>query len=285
MQTAKRLALIIIASVLMAFNLNTFVNAGELVPGGFTGLALLIQEAARRFLGLHLPFSVVLIILNAVPAAISFKFIGKWYSLFSCLVIVLSGVLTDWMPAMFTEFLQLQDTLLSAVFGGILNAFSIALCLFAGATSGGTDFIAIFVSERYNKDAWNYIFLGNCGILVLAALLYKIDKVLYSIIFQFTTTIGLKTFYRGYQQVTLLIITDKADEIYKLISDKTHHDATSFTGVGRYKMTEHTLLYSVVSESESRSLLADIKKVDSNAFVNVLKTERLNGRFYKPPKD
>jgi uncharacterized membrane-anchored protein YitT (DUF2179 family) len=186
---------------------------------------------------------------------------------------------------MFTEFLQLHDTLLSAVFGGILNAAATSLCLFADATSGGTDFIAIFISEKYNKDAWNYIFAGNCVILVLAAFLYKIDKVLYSIIFQFTTTVLLNRFYRGYRQVTLFIITDRADEVYRLIRDRTHHDATSFTGLGRYKMTERTLLYSVVSEGESRSLVSSIKQVDPDAFINILKTERLNGRFYKPPKD
>jgi uncharacterized membrane-anchored protein YitT (DUF2179 family) len=281
----KRILLITLGAVLLAFNMNTFVHAGGLIPGGFTGLALLIQECARKFLGKQVPFSVVLILFNSVPAAISFKFIGKWYTILSCLMIVLTGVLTDFMPSMFTEFLQLHDTLLSSVFGGLLNAVAIALCLFAGATSGGTDFIAIFIAERFGKDAWNYIFAGNCVILVFAAVLFSVDKALYSIIFQFTTTSALKALYHGYQQVTLFIITDKPDEVYQLIRDKTHHAATEFRGVGRYKMTEHIMLYSVVSASESRSLLSEIKKIDPFAFVNVLKTERLNGRFYKPPKD
>jgi uncharacterized membrane-anchored protein YitT (DUF2179 family) len=282
---AMRIAAITLAAVLFAFNLNTFVNAGGLIPGGFTGLALLIQETARHFGGIAVPFSALLIVLNAVPAIISFKFIGKWYSVFSCLMIILSGILTDFMPAMFTEFLRLQDTLLSSVFGGLLNAAAISLCLFAGATSGGTDFIAIFISDRYNKDAWNYIFAGNCVILVFAILLFTIDKALYSIIFQFTTTVALKAFYHGYQQVTLFIVTDKPDEVYQAIRDNTHHTASSFSVTGRYKMEAHVMLYSVVTASESRSLLNIIKTVDPGAFVNVLKTERLNGRFYKLPKD
>jgi uncharacterized membrane-anchored protein YitT (DUF2179 family) len=281
----KRVLLVTFGATLLAFNMNTFVHAGGLIPGGFTGLALLIQECVRNFWGKEVPFSVVLILFNAVPAVLSFKFIGKWYSALSCLMIVLCGVLTDFMPALFTEFLQLHDMLLSAVFGGLLNAVAVALCLFAGATSGGTDFIAIFISERYDKDAWNYIFVGNCVILVFAALLFSVDKALYSIIFQFTTTIALKALYHGYQQVTLFIITDKPDEVYQLIRDKTHHAATEFRGMGRYKMTEHIMLYSVVSAAESRSLLSEIKKIDPVAFVNVVKTERLNGKFYKPPKD
>ena len=40
----KRLLLICIAAVLFAANVKTFVHAGNLLPGGFTGLTLLIQQ-------------------------------------------------------------------------------------------------------------------------------------------------------------------------------------------------------------------------------------------------
>jgi uncharacterized membrane-anchored protein YitT (DUF2179 family) len=189
----------------MAFNLNTFVPAGGLIPGGFTGLALLIKECALRFGGVAIPFSVILYVLNAAPALISFKYIGKWFTLYSVLMVILSGLFTDWMPGMFMlnrfiKIIQLHDILLSSVFGGILNGAAISLCLHAGATSGGTDFIAIFISEKFRKDAWNYIFIGNCVILVAAAFLFALDRALYSIIFQFATTMVLSRFYQGYQQ-------------------------------------------------------------------------------------
>jgi uncharacterized membrane-anchored protein YitT (DUF2179 family) len=283
--TAKRLALIILGAVLMAFNINTFVQAGGLIPGGFTGLSLLLQQIFFRFGNTAVPFSIIFFILNAVPALIGFKYIGKMFSLYSCLMIVISGLLTDCMPPMFINFLRIQDTLLSAVFGGLLNAVAISLCLYAGATSGGTDFIAIFISEKYGRDAWNYIFAANCVILTLAAWLFKLDKALYSIIFQFTSTSALTALYKGYQQKTLLIITSKPGEVYELIRDKTNHDATSFTGIGCYKMLERTLLYSVVSAAEAGDLVTQIRRIDAAAFINVLKTEQVNGKFYRRPKD
>jgi uncharacterized membrane-anchored protein YitT (DUF2179 family) len=284
-QTIKRLSLICIGAVLMAFNLNTFVHAGGLIPGGFTGVTLLIQEIALRYFNVQIPFSIILYILNLVPAVICFKFIGKKFTLYSSLMIFLCGFLTDFMPSMFIEILQVHDTLLSAVFGGLLNAFAVSLCLYADATSGGTDFIAIFISEKYRKDAWNYIFAGNCVILALAAFLFDLDKALYSIIFQFATTIALSALYRGYQQRTLLIITGKPDEIYTLIREKTNHGATAFRGLGYYEKAERTMLYSVISANEVSPLVDAIKKIDGSAFVNVLKTEQLNGRFYHRPKD
>ncbi|MDR2303575.1 MAG: YitT family protein [Treponema sp.] len=283
--TVKRILFVTAGAAIMAFNINTFVRAGGLIPGGFTGLTLLFQEICLRYWNIRVPFSVILYILNAIPALISFRFIGKRYSLYSCLMILLSGVMTDWMPSMFIEFLQFQDTLLSAVFGGLLNATAIRLCLHAGATSGGTDFVAIFISERYGRDAWTYIFAANCVILALAAWLFALDKALYSIIFQYTTTMALSSLYRGYQQRTLLIITNKPGEIYCLIRDATRHDATSFNGIGRYKMAERVLLYSVVAANETAPLVAAIRKTDKEAFINVIKTEHINGRFYRKPKD
>ncbi|MDR3192483.1 MAG: YitT family protein, partial [Treponema sp.] len=197
----KRFAFVLIGAVLMSFNINTFVHAGGLIPGGFTGLTLLIQQIALRYGNVRLPFSLIYYALNAVPALICFRYIGKRFTLYSCLMILVCGFLTDWMPVtnipMISSFLQLHDTLLSAVFGGLLNALSISFCLWAGATSGGTDFIAVLISEKFRKDAWNHIFAGNCAILAVAAYLFSLDKALYSIIFQFTTTMALSVLYRG----------------------------------------------------------------------------------------
>jgi uncharacterized membrane-anchored protein YitT (DUF2179 family) len=283
--TLKRFSLITAGAILMAFNINTFVRAGGLIPGGFTGLTLLIQEICLRYGGFHIPFSVVLYALNAVPAVICYRVIGRKFALYSCLMIVISGLLTDWMPSLFIDFLQLQDTLLSAIFGGLLNAVSVCLCLHADATSGGTDFIAIFISEKYRRDAWNYVFAGNCVILALAGWLFSLDKALYSIIFQFTTTMAMSVFYKAYQLKTLLIITNQPQEVFRVISEKTHHGATAFNGTGLYNMEGRTLLYSVVYANEVPDLVNELRKVDPTAFLNVIKTEQLNGRFFRKPKD
>jgi uncharacterized membrane-anchored protein YitT (DUF2179 family) len=288
--TIKRLLLVLAGAALMAFNINTFVNAGSLIPGGFTGLTLLIQEIGRKYGGVQIPFSIILYVLNAIPAIFCFKFIGKKFSFYSCLMVLVCGLLTDWMPSFkFTSILidaiQVHDVLLSSVFGGILNAVSISLCLFADASSGGTDFIAIFISEKYRKDAWNYIFAGNCVILAVAGYLFSFNKALYSIIFQFVTTTALSSLYKSYQQRTLLIITGKGEEIYHLISERTKHGATSFDGYGYYGKTKRVLLYSVVAANDVPELISAIKKIDSGAFINVIKTEHINGRFNKRARD
>ena len=95
----KRILVIIIAALLMAVNIKTFVQAGNLLPGGATGLTLLIQRAVKLFFDLDIPYSPINILLNAIPAFIGFKFIGKKFTIYSCLMILLVGLFADLIPA------------------------------------------------------------------------------------------------------------------------------------------------------------------------------------------
>ena len=72
---------------------------------------------------------------------------------------------------------------------------------------------------------------------------------------------------------------------YHAISDLTHHDATLFKGVGCYEEKEKTLIYSVINSEAKRELIPMIRGIDEHAFINVVKTEELDGRFHDIPHD
>ena len=284
-QTAKekcrRLLLIVFASIIMAANIQSFVDAGGLFPGGFNGLTLLIQRSAQQFAGITLPFTAINFALNAVPAVISFKMIGKRFTMYSCLVIVLSSILTDLIPAMPIT----NDILLICIFGGIFNGLAISLCLLGGATSGGTDFISVAISERLGVDAWNYIFFGNCVMLAVAGLLFGWDKALYSIIFQFASTQVVHMLDLRFKRTTLFIISNRAVAIYEEIKDTTNHGATLFRGTGLYNGEERDLIYSVISGDQVKQITRAVHDIDPHAFINILKTDQVAGNFYRKPHD
>lgn len=277
----ERVLMVIVAAVVMALNIKIFIRAGNLIPGGFNGITLLLQQIGLEFFRVDIPFTPVNLLLNAVPIYISYKFIGKKFTLYSCLMIVLSGILTDVIPA----YPLTDDILLVSIFGGIINAFAISLCLFADATSGGTDFIAIFFSEKYGVDTWNYIFAGNVVVILIAGILFGWNEALYSIIFQFASTQTLHLLYKRYQKQTLFIVTSHPNEVYEGIREITHHDATLFKGTGCYQNQERNMLYSVVGSDEIRKVVQVIKEIDRDAFINIMKTEQITGRFYKRPND
>ena len=281
MKTFFRFLLVTAGAILMAVNLNTFVHAAGLLPGGFTGITLLLQEIFAKFLKIDIPFAVFYWGLNIIPAAICFKYVGKKFTLFSIWTIVASGFLTDIIPGLNVT----NDILLCTIFGGIVNGIAISFCLLAGATSGGTDFISIYVSEKTGRSIWNHIFIGNVVVLVIFGLLFGWSRALYSIIFQFASTQILNTLYKHYQKSTLLIITEKPDEIVKTIRETTGHDATLFRGEGCYTGLERNLLYTVISSDEEEKLIRKVKKTDPYAFVNILQTKMLKGNFIMKKQD
>ena len=281
LKEAKRLLMITAGACIMAVNIKSFIRAGNLVPGGFNGITLLLQQIGRAFFDVEVRYTLIILLLNAIPVFISFKFIGKKFTLYSCLMIILSSVLTDILPG----YAVTQDTLLVCVFGGIINAFAISLCLKAGATSGGTDFIAIFFSEKFGIDTFNYIFIGNVVVILIAGRLFGWDEALYSIIFQYASTQMLHMLYKRYQKQTLFIITEKQEEVYEEIKNITNHDATLFKGIGCYRKQECNMLYSVVGSDEIHKVVTKIREIDGQAFINIMKTEQITGRFYKKPND
>lgn len=280
-ESIKKILVICLASFLMALNIKSFVRTGGLYPGGATGLALLIQRVADMFLHITIPYTIVNILLNAIPVYIGFRFIGKKFTMYSCLMIVLTSVLTDIIPGYAITY----DTLLISIFGGLINGFVIGLCLHMNATTGGTDFIAIYLSEKKEIDSWNVVLGINVVILAVAGVLFGWDKALYSIIFQYTSTQVVHILYRKYQHETLFIVTNKATEVYEVISKMSNHGATIMEGEGSYEHQERKIVYSVVSSAQSKSIIREVKKADPHAFVNVIKTEQIAGRFYQKPNE
>lgn len=280
-EDGKRIFIICLASLLMAVNIKSFVRTGGLYPGGATGLTILIQRVAQLFLNVELPYSVVNLLLNAVPVYIGFRFIGKKFTLYSCLMIVLTSVLTDIVPGYTITY----DTLLISIFGGMINGLVISVCLLVNATTGGTDFIAIFLSEKKGVDSFNIILALNVVILAAAGILFGWDKALYSIIFQYASTQVLHTLYKKYQQNTLFVVTNKPQEVSEAIARECNHGATILEGEGSYEHCERHVVYSVVSSAESKHVIHAVKETDPAAFVNVIRTEQLSGRFYQKPTE
>lgn len=280
-QTAKRIIIVCFASFLMAANIKSFVRTGDLFPGGATGLTLLLQRAADMFFHISIPYTIINVLLNLFPIYIGFRFIGKKFTWYSCLMIMLTNIFTDLIPSVVITY----DTLLISIFGGLVNGFAISLCLMVNATSGGTDFIAIYFSQKKGIDSFNIVFGFNAVLLVTAGMLFGWDKALYSIIFQYTSTQVIHVLYKEYKQNTLLIVTQYPDKVADIIYQISNHGATILTGEGSFEHQERKMVYSIVSSAEYKRIIEEVKAIDESAFINVMKTEQVSGHFYLKPHE
>lgn len=271
----KHILFSILSAVMMAANINSFVNVAGLYPGGFSGVSLLVQRAGSSFWGVNLPYSVISYVLNFVALLLCYKYLGKKFLAYTCLSVALTGALTDIIPALPIT----DDVLLASVFGGIINGVAVSLTMLNRGSTGGLDILANVYGQRYNKDPFNYVLATNCLILLVAGLLFGWDKALYSILFQYASTQIIHLLYTRFQQHTLFIVTEKYEEVYQAIMACTNHSATVLDGTGCYTNEDKKMIYSVVSSQEVKMVLNEIKKADESAFVNIMKTQQVDGRF------
>lgn len=197
---------VIASAVLQAFVIQTFIRPADLLSGGFTGIALLLERIARMF-GHEFSASLGMLALNIPVAALCIKSISLRFTFYSMIQVFLASV---FLKVLHFEAL-FDDVMLNVIFGGFLYGISIAIALRGNASTGGTDFIALYVSNKTGRSIWGYVFAGNVVILCIFGFLFGWVHAGYSILFQFISTRTISALHHRYDRVTLQVTTAQAE--------------------------------------------------------------------------
>jgi uncharacterized membrane-anchored protein YitT (DUF2179 family) len=277
----KSFLLVVLSSMLGALAIKIFIENGNLFPGGLSGISVLIQRLSLRYYDIVIPFGVLYIALNIYPTILVYHFVGKWFTRYSILQFVLVSLFVEIIP----DIIITNDILLIAVFGGIFSGLAASLSLMANASGGGTDFIALYISHKTNTQSWNYILAGNAVILGIAGLLFGWEIALYSIIFQFVSTTIVSNLYQRYKLMSIRMFTAYPDELTAAILSQTRHGITKIWGEGGYSKKEVCMLYMVLNSYEVNQVVSIAQSVDEKVFIDISKTEKVIGNYYRKPLD
>ncbi|MCF0111143.1 MAG: YitT family protein [Erysipelotrichaceae bacterium] len=272
---------IVLSATLYSLNMKTFVNAGNLYPGGFTGISLLITRCLSAFGGIEIPFGILYTVLHIYPTILVYKYVGHRFTIFSVMQYLLVSLLTSFLPA----FPVTEDILLIAVFGGMINGLSISIALRHGASSGGTDFIAIYFANKFNIPTWNYVMAFNAMILCIAGYLFGWETALYSIIFQYCSTQVVNLRHDRYKLVTLMVVSEKRQEVSDAVFKTCRHGITIMDGEGAYSHSMKNVMMMTINSYQVQEVVQAVKKADPKVFINIFKTERIVGNYYQKPLD
>lgn len=275
----KSTVFIIISAFLMSFSLKVFIEAGNLFPGGFTGITVLISRLVQRQFDVSIPFGLLYISLNIYPTIIVYKFVGKWFTRYSILHILLISLFTSIIPNTAVTY----DVFLIAVFGGVITGLGASFALYGNASAGGSDFIALYISNKTHQSAWNYILYGNIVLLIVAGLLFGWEQALYSMIFQFVATQTINSMHNRYKLVGLRMFTAIPDEVIETILQHSRHGITKLWGEGGYTKKPRAMVYMVVNAYESNDVIKLARQVDPDIFIDLSNIEKVYGKFYQKP--
>lgn len=274
---AKRIAVVILGSFLLAISLNFFLINANVYASGFAGAAQLASSVSEDFLGIGISTGILLLLFNIPVFILGWFKVGKGFTIYSIISVICATIFLEILPVISVS----DDIILNAVIGGVISGAGVGISLKLGASTGGMDIVAMVLSRLRDKPIGTYFLLLNAVIIVLAGFLYEPENALYTMLALYVTTVVIDTIHTRHEKMTAMIITHKAEELQQAIHQKMVRGITILPAKGAYSKEDKDMLYLVITRYELYDLESIIKEVDPDAFTNIVQTVGIFGFFRK----
>lgn len=268
---------ITLAAALYGVSIALFLDPLSLAPGGFSGIAIILNRVVPLGTGAWF------LILN-IPVLLLALWQFGWRFLVSTLyATVLSGVFTDFITARFSAYV-VTDMILAVVFGSLLMALALGITFLCGATTGGSDIIVKLLRRKYpHIKTGRLYFLFDMAVVAAAGLVFRNARLaLYALISVFLIGYMLDVVLYGRDSAKLLyIISDHAQEIADRILKELDIGATFMEGKGAFSGTPKQVILCVVKKRVYPHAEEIVKEEDPDAFLIVSGASEIFGEGYK----
>ena len=264
---------ITVGTILIAFAIKNIFDPVSMVTGGVSGAAIILKELWQ------VPLWLTNTVLNiplflAAFRMMGWQFIGR--TLYS--TAMLSAALYV-LPEM---GLVKEDMILSALFGGVLSGVGTGLVFLGGCTTGGTDMMAALIQKYMRHYSIAQIMQFIDGLIVIVGMyVFGIQRALYAIIAVYLVTKVSDSLIEGLKfSKQTFIVTEKPDEVARVIMEDLDRGATGICGKGMYSGQEKTIIFCVVNKKEIVKLKELVDDIDPNAFVIVSDAREVHGEGF-----
>ncbi len=264
----------IIASSTFSVGINCFLANNNILNGGLTGIATILNYL------FDFPIGMGIFLMNVPLLLIAFKKLGVMFVFRTFWVIAISSVIID-----LGAFLPVykNDLLLSSIFGGVLSGFSLGIIFLRNATTGGVDIIAKLIKLRYpHITLGKSIFILDAVVIITGGIIYEnLESMLYAAITVFVSAQVLDYIIYGISRgATIMIISERSDEIRHLIINDLNRGVTVIKGQGGYSGAEKNILLCACFDNQTQKLIKQIKSADENAFFIVTQSKQILGEGF-----
>ena len=271
----KKYAVITVTALLNAVAISLFIDPNNLVPGGVTGIAIIISRFLPVETGtLIFVFNIPILLFAIWQFGIKFT-ISTIYAI--TLISAFTNILAPIGPAT-------NDILLAALAGGVLYAVSIGFIMKMGATTGGMDIIVKWLRVKlpYLKTGVLFFITDVIIISMSGIVLQNIDAALYAGITVVVNSIVLDIVLYGKDEAKLLyIISDRPKEITERLLTELDVGVTYIEGRGAYSGKEKQVLMCVVKKQMSPRVEEIVKEEDTDAFMVISSATEIFGEGFK----
>ena len=292
-RSIKEYLVITIGLVSYVLGWTLFLVPNNLIGGGVTGIASIVQYAT----GIKIGYTYFVVNVGLLIAALFV--LGKGFGGKTVYAIILASLVMNVMQAVIPEDIVTilatdNGKLMSTIMGGILAGAGMGMTMSQGGSTGGTDIIALIVNKYRNVSPGRMILFMDVAIILSSLLVPsytsdgtlmpwadKITTVVYGFILVVIVSTVLDLYLSGSRQsVQLFILSQKFDQIADAITNDLHRGVTVLDGKGWYTKNDVKVVMVITRKTDLNVLLKYINAIDSNAFVSVSSVTGVYGKGF-----
>lgn len=271
----QRIVVIFLANVLCVTAFNGFLVPAKLLSGGVGGIAIMVQYL------INVPSGVVVFLINIPIFLIGAKKVDKDFAVYGFIsMLMFSALLT--LTKGLSKYILVEDIVLSAVFGGVINGAGMGLLFRNRSSQGGLDIVAAVLKKKLNIQVGSALMGLNSVIIVLASILFGLDKGLYTLLSMYIGYQVLDKVQIGFSnKKNVVIISSQPDAIAKEILTGLKRGVTFLDGMGAYSKENKHIVYCVITSKEVVKVKSIVDKIDPKAFLIITDIVEVKGRGFK----
>lgn len=261
-ESIKQYICVMTGTFLMAVAVVVYFDTTGVVPGGVTGIAIIMKEL------FGVPMWMVNALINIPLFILGYKILEK-----DIFIKTLFGTvsLTAFLGIVGHMKILTGNLLVDIIMGSVIMGSGLGLIFASYASSGGTDLAATLINRKIPYVSIPKIMALIDGVIVIGgAFVFGVEKGIYAIIAIYIVAKVSDSIMEGPNRAKLIyIISDKYDEIGRYILETAGRGVTYIESKGAYTGKKKNMIMCVVPDKEMVKIRQNLYKIDVNAFCFV----------------
>lgn len=272
----KNFSLLTISTLIMAVGIYFFKFANNFTFGGITGIAVLVTKF------LPISSSDFSFVVNILLLIIGWIVLGKSFAEKTAYSTILLSVSLSLLERIYPMSHPLtNEPLLELIFAILLPALGSAILFNIGASSGGTDVIAMILKKYTSVDIGKGLMISDLIFTLAGFLVFNVKTGLYSLFGLIMRSALIDNFIESFNRSKYFhVVTSNATCICDFIQNDLQRGATIVNATGAFTGDDKYIILTVLSPSQAVKLRNFIKEQDPKAFLLVSNTSEIIGKGF-----
>jgi uncharacterized membrane-anchored protein YitT (DUF2179 family) len=271
----KTALFIFIGNTLLAFLVAAFIIPHDIVMGGTTGIAIVINKLTG------FDTAVTVLILNTLLLILGLVVLGKKFFFTT----IASTIIYPVMLGVFQRVPGIDrltdDKLLASLFAGVLMGISLGLVMRVGSSTGGMDVTNLVLHKWTHIPVYVLVWISDIVVVGGQAIVSKPEQILLGFVVLVLESLVLdQVIIFGQSQIQVYVISPKYEEIKESLLKQLQAGVTlNIIETGALEQQ----LKGVMCVIPSRKLYYAkelIHSIDPDAFITITKIKEVRGRGF-----